>query len=105
VREAARRAAAGDARAALVLDAMAYQIAKAIAEMAAALEGRVDAVLLTGGAAHEPALVAAIRRRAEWIAPLALHPGEDELRALAEAAQRVLAGEEKAKRYGEGGVR
>jgi butyrate kinase len=99
VREAARRAAAGDGEAALVLDAMGYQVAKAVAEMAAALVGRVDAVLLTGGAANEPALVEAIRRRAAWIAPLCVYPGEDELLALAEGARRVLAGEERAKRY------
>ncbi len=101
VREAARRAREGDARAALVLDAMGYQLAKAAGEMAAALEGRVDAVLLTGGAVHEPALVAAIRPRVEWIAPIAIYAGEDELSALADGARRVLAGEERAKRYGE----
>jgi butyrate kinase len=100
VREASRRAAAGDAEAALVLDAMAYQIAKSVGELAAALEGKVDAVLLTGGAAHEPALVEALRRRVAWIAPLHVYPGEDELLALVEGARRVLRGEERAKRYG-----
>jgi butyrate kinase len=100
VREAARRAREGDALAALVLDAAAYQLAKAVGEMAVVLEGRVDAVLLTGGAVNEPALVGAIRPRVEWIAPVKLYPGEDELAALAEGARRVLAGEEQAKRYG-----
>ena len=100
VREVARRAAAGEARAALVLDAAAYQVAKSISEMAVPLEGHVDAVLLTGGAAHEPALVEPIRRRTSWIAPLAIYAGEDELLALAEAAWRVLRGEEQPKRYG-----
>jgi butyrate kinase len=100
VREAARRAASGDADAALVLDAMAYQLAKAVGELAVVLEGKVDAVLLTGGAAHEPALVEAIRRRVAWIAPLKLYPGEDELLALVEGARRVLRGDERAKRYG-----
>jgi butyrate kinase len=100
VREAARRGAAGDAEAALALDGMAYQVAKAVGELAAALEGKVDAVLLTGGAAHEPALAAAIERRVAWIAPVAIYPGEDELLALFEGARRVLSGEERAKRYG-----
>ncbi|MFL5298736.1 MAG: butyrate kinase [Anaeromyxobacteraceae bacterium] len=101
VREAARRAAAGHAEAALVLDAMAYQLAKAVGELSVVLEGRVDAVLLTGGAAHEPALVEAVRRRVAWIAPVKLYPGEDELLALVEGARRVLRGEEQAKRYGQ----
>ncbi len=99
VREAADRAGRGDAQAGLVLDAMAYQVAKAIGELAAALEGKVDAVLLTGGAAHGAALVGGIRRRVEWIAPVFVYPGEDELLALAEGAQRVLSGEERAKTY------
>jgi butyrate kinase len=98
--EAMRRARAGDAGAERVVEAMAYQVAKAIAEMAAALSGRVDAILLTGGMAHDSAFAERIRRRVEWIAPVALHPGEDELRALAEGAERVLAGEEPAKAYG-----
>ncbi|GEJ57806.1 butyrate kinase [Anaeromyxobacter diazotrophicus] len=100
VREAAARAAAGDARAGEVLAAMAYQLAKAIGEMAVALAGRVDAVLLTGGAARCEPLVEAVRARAAFVAPVITYPGEDELRALAEAARRALTGEEPARRYG-----
>jgi len=102
VREAAERAQRGDEKARSVLDAMAYQVAKAVGEMATVLLGRVDAVLLTGGAAHVEALVAAVRPRVAWIAPVVLYPGEDELLALAEGARRVLRGEERAKRYREG---
>ncbi|HEX9049902.1 MAG TPA: butyrate kinase [Anaeromyxobacter sp.] len=98
-REALRRAAAGDARAALVVDAMCYQIAKAAGALAAALDGRVDAVLLTGGMAHLAPVVDAIRRRVAWIAPVEVLPGEDELRALAEGALRVIRGEDPARSY------
>jgi butyrate kinase len=98
-REVLRRAEGGDAAAALVLDAMAYQVAKAAGGLAAALEGRVDAVLLTGGLCHLAPVVEAVRRRVAFIAPVSLHPGEDELRALAEGALRVLAGEEPARVY------
>jgi len=98
-REVLRRAEAGDAAAALLLDAMAYQIAKAAGALAAALEGRVDGLLLTGGLCHLAPIVEAVRRRAAFIAPVALYPGEDELRALAEGAWRVLAGEEPARVY------
>ncbi len=99
VRAAAERAEGGDGEAAAVLDAMAYQVAKAVGELAAVLEGRVDAVLLTGGAAHCAPLVEGIRRRAAWVAPLHVYPGEDELLALAQGALRVLRGEEEARRY------
>jgi butyrate kinase len=98
-REALARAEAGEARAGLVLDAMAYQVGKAAGGLAAALEGEVDAVLLTGGLAHLAPVVEAVRRRVGWIAPIHLFPGEDELRALAEGALRVLRGEEVARRY------
>lgn len=100
-REALRRAREGDARAALVVDAMCYQVAKAAGALAAALEGGVDAVLLTGGMAHLPEIVEGVRRRVAWIAPVEVLPGEDELRALAEGALRVLRGEEAARVYGD----
>jgi butyrate kinase len=97
VGEALRRADAGDAQAALVIEAMVHQIAREICAAAAPLRGRVDAILLTGGMAHADALVAAITAHVDWIAPVAVHPGEDELIALAEGALRVLAGDEDAR--------
>jgi hypothetical protein len=50
--------------------------------------------------AHSERLVARLRGLVEWIAPVAVYPGEDELRALAEGVFRVLDGEEEAKRMG-----
>ena len=96
LREVERRIEAGDARAALIFDAMAYQIAKDIGTMATALCGRVDAILLTGGMAHSKKLIDAIRPYVEWIAPIVVYPGEDELQAMAEGALRVLRHEEQA---------
>jgi butyrate kinase len=93
------RAAAGDERAALLLEAMAYQVAKAAGGLAAALEGRVDAVLLTGGLAHLEPFLERVRRRVAFIAPVVVLPGEDELLALAEGALRVLRGDEAARPY------
>ena len=58
-REAVARAAAGDAAAVLVVEAMAYQVAKSIGAMAVALDGRVDAVILTGGMAWQEGVVGA----------------------------------------------
>lgn len=62
--------------------------------MAAALHGRVYALLLTGGMAHSDRLVAALQEYVSWIAPVVRYAGEDELQALAEGALRVLRGEE-----------
>jgi butyrate kinase len=95
------RIAAGDRHAALVYDAMVYQIAKEIGAMAAAQRGRVDAILITGGMAHSKRLVANLRSHIYWIAPVHVYPGEDELQALAEGALRVLRGEENAHDFGD----
>jgi butyrate kinase len=59
-------------------------------------------VILTGGLAHDEQMVAWIQERVGFIAPVRVYPGEDELRALAEGAQRVLRGEEAALTYAEG---
>ncbi|MGB7265734.1 MAG: butyrate kinase [Terracidiphilus sp.] len=99
--EVERRMDAGDGQATAVFEAMTYQIGKETGAMAAVLEGKVDAVLLTGGMAHGERLVARLREYVEWIAPVAVYPGEDELRALAEGVLRVLDGEEEAKRMGD----
>jgi len=93
-----REAAAGDHDAAAVWEAMVYQIAKEAGAMAAVLEGKVDAVLVTGGMAHSDRVVARLRGYVEWIAPVRIYPGEDELRALADGVFRVLNGEEEARR-------
>ncbi|HKJ92541.1 MAG TPA: butyrate kinase [Longimicrobiales bacterium] len=94
-----RRVAAGDADAALVVDAMLYQIAREIGAMATVLHGRVDAILLTGGMAHSPSYTSDLAARIDWIAPVHVFPGEDELAALAEGAARVIRGEEAAREY------
>ena len=94
-----RDKAATDNKAAEVLEAFHYQIAKEIGAMAAALEGKVDQIILTGGIAYGKETVAALRRYVEWIAPVTVYPGEDELLALAQGTLRVLNGEEEAKVY------
>ncbi len=90
---------AGDEEAALIVEAMAYQIAKDIGAMATVLEGKVDAVIITGGIAHNDWFVEKIKRRVEFIAPVHIYAGEDEMRALAEGALRVLRGEEQVREY------
>jgi len=98
LREVEERIDGGDQEAARVFDAMVYQIAKECGAMAAVLEGKVDALLLTGGMAYSERVVSRLRGYLEWIAPIRVYPGEDELEALAEGVFRVLGGEEAAKR-------
>jgi len=97
--EVERRIEAGDEHARLIYEAMAYQIAKEIGLMATVLKGEVDAIVLTGGVAHSKMLTNWIRERVEWIAPVLIYPGEDEMLAMAQGALRVLRGLEKAKTY------
>ncbi|MEK6265907.1 MAG: butyrate kinase [Clostridium sp.] len=92
---------AGNAEAELVFKAMAYQIAKEIGAMATVLKGEIDAIILTGGLAHNKRLTTWISDMVCFIAPVELVPGEDEMLALAQGALRIINGEEKAKVYEE----
>lgn len=97
--EVEERIEKGDEYAKLVYEAMAYQVAKTVGEMATVLCGEVDAIVLTGGLARSEMLTNWIKERVSFIAPVMLYPGEDEMRALLEGALRVLRGEEKEKTY------
>ncbi|MCD8185376.1 MAG: butyrate kinase, partial [Rikenellaceae bacterium] len=99
MRTVRERAASGDTRARLIVDAMGYAVAKEIGAMAAVLSGRVDAILLTGGIVHGQTTREYIRKRVEFIAPVAFYPGEDEMRALAMNGLRVLTGDTVPKVY------
>lgn len=90
---------AGDERAKLIFEAMGYQIAKEIGSKAAVLSGDVKAVILTGGLAYSKRLVDLITDYAGFIAPFVVEPGEDEMRSLMEAGQRILSGDETPKNY------
>lgn len=82
-----------------VLDAMIYQIAKEIGAMATVVEGKVDAILLTGGLAYSEILIEKLKQRIQWIAPIVVYPGEDEMYALAMGAYRYLEAIEPLKEY------
>lgn len=79
--------------------AMAYQVSKEIGAMAAVLEGKVDAVVLTGGLAYDKVVVPEIKRRVGWIAQVLSYPGGDEMTALRTAAEIALSKPGKVKIY------
>ncbi|MCM1088586.1 MAG: butyrate kinase [Muribaculaceae bacterium] len=89
----------GDAKAAEVREAFITQVAKDIGSMACVLKGKVDQIIITGGIAYDKVVVAGLKERAQWIAPMTVYPGEDELLALVQGGLRVLNGEEKAMVY------
>jgi len=88
-----------DERAALVLEAMIYQIAKEIAAVSVAVCGNVEAVLLTGGLAYSKRITDGVSKRVSFISKVSVYPGEHELLALVQGALRVLHGEEEGKEY------
>lgn len=83
----------------IVLEAMAYQIAKEIGAMSTVLSGDVDAIVLTGGISRDDRLMAWVEDRTRFIAPVHRFPGEFEMEALALGVLRVLRGEEAEKEY------
>ncbi len=99
VPEVLDRIMAHDLHAMLILRAMCYSIAKEIGAMAVALKGEVDAILLTGGIAHSKRVTDFIADHVDFIAPIFVYPGENELKALSENALAVLRGERSAKTY------
>lgn len=88
-----------DEKAKFYVDAMIYHIAKSICAQGAVFCGKVDAIVLTGGMAYWKYLRDEIIRRVEWVAPVHVYPGEDELEALAGNALAVLRGEQEPKEY------
>lgn len=99
LREVEKRIQSGDEYARSVRNAMICQIAKDIGAMTTVLAKKPDAIILTGGAAHDEAIIKGVKERVKWIAPVMVYPGEAEMEALCEGALRVLRNEEKAKEY------
>ena len=98
-REVEQRIESGDAHAKLIYDAMALNVAKFIGKTAPGVCGKVDAILLTGGITYSDYIDEEIRRRVDFIAPVIVYPGEDEMQSLALGCLRVLRGEETARTY------
>lgn len=99
MRDVEKMADAGDEHAIEVREAFILQVAKDIGSMACVLNGKVDQIIMTGGIAYDKAVVEGLKKRAGFIAPVTVYPGEDELLALAQGAIRVINGEEAAMTY------
>lgn len=90
---------AGDEKALLIYDAMAYQVAKEIGACATVLRGEVDGIILSGGLTYDERFINLVRERIRWIGHVFISHGQKEMLALASGALRVLQGRENAKSY------
>lgn len=99
LREVEKMIDAGDQKALLYFNAMAYQIAKEIGSTAVVLSGKFDAIVLTGGMANSKRLVGEIEKYIAFLGEVIVVPGEFEMQALAAAGLRVLTGQEQLKQY------
>lgn len=89
----------GDQKAAMIMDAMAYQVSKCIGEMFVVLKGHVDAILLTGEIAHSERVVDYIIEHVKKLGKIVVYPGDNEIQAMASNALRVIQGEMSVKEY------
>ncbi len=97
--KAVAAAEGGDAKSLLIVNAMSYQVGKSIGAAAAALCGKVDGILVTGGIAYNPLVTNYIKEMTQFIAPVFIYPGEDEMAALAGNVQQALEGKLPMKKY------
>lgn len=89
----------GDEHAKLIYDAMALNVARKIGEEAATVAGDVEAIILTGGIAYSEYFTSEVKKNVEWIAPVIVYPGENEMESLALGGLRVLRGQEEAHEF------
>ena len=92
--EVEKKALAGDEKCQLLVNAFTYQVSMEISRLAAVVNGKVDAIILTGGIAYSKPWMAMIEERVGWIAPVKIYKGENEMLALAICGKEVLDGVE-----------
>ncbi len=98
--EVEAKIAAGDQKALLCYESMAFNVAKAIGQLATEVSGKVDRIILTGGTAYSTMFTMWVKDRVAFIADVEVIPGEREMEAMAEGVLRVLQKKEPAKIYG-----
>ena len=97
--EVEMKIAAGDKKALLCYESMAFNVAKSIGQLATEVYGKVNQIILTGGTAYSPQFTRWVKDRVSFIAPVKIMPGEMELEAMAMGTLGVLRGEETALEY------
>lgn len=98
-REIVSRAAEGEKVYADFLRSFCISVAKYIGAEATVVGGKVDAIILTGGIAYSQPITSQITEMVQFIAPVEVYPGENELESLAENGYGILGGEFEIKTY------
>lgn len=90
---------AGNTEAALILEAMAYQIAKSVGTLAPVLSGDIDAIVISGGFSRSARVMNWVTERVSFLAEVVIYPGEYELEALSMGGYRAYKQEEPVQRF------
>jgi butyrate kinase len=78
---------------------MFYTIAREVGARYVALRGQVDAIIVTGGIAHSQYCMKVFLPWIDYLAPIVMMPGEDEMGSLAYNALGAMKGERKLQEY------
>ena len=98
-REVEKMIADGDEHAKFIYEAMAMNVARFVAMEAPVVKGKVEAIILTGGIAYSEMFTNMLKELVEFLAPVTVYAGENEMQSLALGGLRVLHGEEQAKQF------
>lgn len=96
----ARQAEEGEEPHRTALEAMLYTVAKQIGAMHVAMKGHEQAIIITGGIAHSSYCMNHLRPQIEFLAPVIIMPGENEIDSLAYNALGALTESIKVREYG-----
>ncbi|MBR5215237.1 MAG: butyrate kinase [Bacteroidales bacterium] len=88
-----------DNRTDTILDVMSYQIAKEIASHYVTLEGKIDAIILSGKIFSDKRFFKYLSTRIEDIAPIASYPKDYTIEAMVYNVLQTVKGEKKVKTY------
>lgn len=97
--EITKRIDLGDEKARFYLHAMCYRIIKEIGGLCFISQCEIDALIITGGLAYNPHVMAYLQTHLPKHLNYVVYAGEDELLALAQGALRVINKEEPLKHY------
>jgi butyrate kinase len=99
MRQIENDALSGNKKSDFYIHGMAYQVAKEIGGLYFIANGKIDAVIITGGIARSKLFIDYLNKYLNSLCKVVVFPGEDEMLALAEGAMRVINKEEPVKTY------